>query len=919
MLNKIFRPKWQHENPEVRLSAINKLGQGDIAILQQLAAHDSDKNVRKTALAKIDDIHILEKLILQGETPDESFALKCWVHALTDSDKHTPLEQEKIITDCMDQRFLNSIISYCENNNLRHLALAGITGDDKLLMLLEGTKHGGTWQIIIEKLQSEEAIKKANAIINGRDKKSQQLIKARLEHIKKEQESKQQREKLIAQLSGRLNTLLDGEFNPLFEGILLTVKQQFQTIDNEITESQQTQLLSLIERCEKRLKEKQIRQAERLDEQKVSEQQKEELHHLIHDLKQLFTEACTNTLDRTTIEERLLKITDQWQECTSSPANHNTFEKIRNNIRSVISTRKLIEDNNVSTLPSADLSHLGFSETKRLLTSLKDAEKLLKKSNVNNESGISIHINTLVSNLQNHQAELHTQNKQLHKDIEKDLSDTEVLVEQKNLKSARRLLNRIKSAMEKIPEQEGAIYNSNFQRLYQATRELEDWKNYVGDEKRLELCEKMESLTDSDMDMQARADTIKSLQQEWKSLGHCRDQALWGKFRALADTAYAPCQEYFNKQREIRQFNTAQCQSICEQFEQLIQLQEWETTDWKSMDSLYRAIHDEWKKYFPVERHAYKALQDRFHHLARSLKQKLDEERNSNHEKLARLIQKAHELMAEDDTSVAIDTYNHLMQDWKNIGITFHKKQQQQWQQFRQAGDQIYEKRQNQKNEAEHERHENLANANRIIKDIDNLADQEDQILAQNRGQFETLKSAFKSLGSLPKDHFKQCFKEFNTACEKFESNFNGINKRQWIKQLHQLQETAKSWLDTENNGMSDQIAISISTLPEKWHAKLQQRFDDSVQCEQPDTARLICIEMEILAGTETPASDATLKMQWQMENLAKNFGQSGNTTQEEKIENLYLRWYSQPCWNKEEYLSLEKRFLQVGEKLLTT
>src|SRR3546814_17388758 len=60
---------------------------------------------------------------------------------------------------------------------------------------------------------------------------------------------------------------------------------------------------------------------------------------------------------------------------------------------------------------------------------------------------------------------------------------------------------------------------SRIQQLDKQLDELKDWKNFSVTPKRAELIEAMESLIDATFDPQTRADRIKNLTEEWRTLG----------------------------------------------------------------------------------------------------------------------------------------------------------------------------------------------------------------------------------------------------------------------------------------------------------------------------------------------------------------------------------------------------------------
>ena len=61
----LFKPKWEHHNPEVRKRAIASLDTGQQesrSILAQVARHDGEPEVRRVAIKRLADLDLLEEI-----------------------------------------------------------------------------------------------------------------------------------------------------------------------------------------------------------------------------------------------------------------------------------------------------------------------------------------------------------------------------------------------------------------------------------------------------------------------------------------------------------------------------------------------------------------------------------------------------------------------------------------------------------------------------------------------------------------------------------------------------------------------------------------------------------------------------------------------------------------------------------------
>ena len=129
----LFRPKWKHSDPAVRIEAVKEFtAEDDAGLLAQVVRQDSDARVRRTALKKIADPGLLDELAQRD--PDESLrkdaadkAVELLVSAaLQDSDEARALTAVGRISA---QRTLADIAVRSSLESVRSAALQQISDD----------------------------------------------------------------------------------------------------------------------------------------------------------------------------------------------------------------------------------------------------------------------------------------------------------------------------------------------------------------------------------------------------------------------------------------------------------------------------------------------------------------------------------------------------------------------------------------------------------------------------------------------------------------------------------------------------------------------------------------------------------------------------------------------------------------------
>lgn len=167
-----------------------------------------------------------------------------------------------------------------------------------------------------------------------------------------------------------------------------------------------------------------------------------------------------------------------------------------------------------------------------------------------------------------------------------------------------------------------ANLTSQIQQLDKQLDELKDWKSFSVTPKRAELIEEMESLVGSTLDPLTLADRIKSLQDEWRSLGKGAGESLESdgqRFQEAAKKAYLPCSEYFAAQALVREENLRCRAAVLAGLTTFEAGHNWEQPDWRTVIKVLRETKQEWRRYSPVDRQAGKQQEKGFEALSASL------------------------------------------------------------------------------------------------------------------------------------------------------------------------------------------------------------------------------------------------------------------------------------------------------------
>ena len=476
-------------------------------------------------------------------------------------------------------------------------------------------------------------------------------------------------------------------------------------------------------------------------------------------------------------------------------------------------------------------------------------------------------------------------------------------------------------------------------------QELKDWKLFASAEKKKELIAAMQLLLESDIQVAERAKAISAAHQEWKTLGRSKqNDSLWKKFKKLSDDAYAPCKDHFKQRKQSLIENFENRVALCAQLEaDLERLNGTDTATAENGDSSENTKADEqglaarigtiisaaelrWQDTAPVEQAKIKELQKRYYGLLNNLRKLRREASQENANRKLEAIAQAEALAASDDRAEAMRAAKELQRQWKKIGPSNHKNDQNYWRAFRAACDSIFtrktgesvESRLRRENTAS--RNPKTANANidkakvsaelnALLSSLESLLELDDEGFRQAREQYQDKSQQFSAALSPKLGNRGKIYTErFTTLKRRFDTRYKALPDRRQQQRIETVTALTDKLDAFEASLLSakegDEFATTKAAFDsEVWKtltrpddnsftAILEARLEsllkatkaaelDKLSSEAASSARRLCTELEISANVETPSADQALRMQLQLEQLKAVFGQAKRSAAE--------------------------------------
>ena len=469
------------------------------------------------------------------------------------------------------------------------------------------------------------------------------------------------------------------------------------------------------------------------------------------------------------------------------------------------------------------------------------------------------------------------------------------------------LWDRSQAALRRVNAEDQARLQEAFAPLRAELTKLLDWRKFASSEKKKELIEKMQALVEDQTAPPQKARLIRTLQDEWKTLGHSEDNdALWTQFSDAARLAFEPCKQYFRERKEVQSTNLVARNNICEQLEAyVLTLQsEGAQPDLGEINRLEQQARDDWKKYAPVAQNKIKALQKRFNNVLGQLRQLKRAAIQQHNAAKTDLIEKARALLTHDDLADAIRQSKDLQQQWKELGPGSFKDDRKLWTDFRTACDALFARRDDKRSERAASTAANTAPAREALKEISSLLALDDEAFADSRPRFNQASKAFRDALSpdLRGGERKALQDQFNKLSKRYDTRVRLTPDRKQLQLQQQVQQRAELCQDIEEQLLKgSKPSLSAADLDEQWTQQdkvddseldqvLQKRYKQLSQWLNAEAgsrqqavraqadklasrAREICVDAEIMSGAETPAEDKAVRMQLQLNQLQKGLG----------------------------------------------
>jgi hypothetical protein len=863
MFANLFKPRWRHSDPEVRLHAISKLcpeQPKQAEILRQLALHDDSHRVRVVAVSRLSDTEALLDVLTHSTDPEVREQAGVRVSEClndTSSEGFSRLLQQLDNEDVRTQIILN-----VSSEQLQHSALNCIDDEAQLMQIALHARLATMRKEAAQRLERADLLENLQRLSRGRDKTVHRISRDKLNHLREKARLQTKHAERRAQLLVQIEQLAKGADLQFLHARRQAIHQEWQQLPAADEQSQ-----SRFEKCLAQIDSRLKAVAAEAEQAQHRQQQQAQHHQAVDELLQSLHQLNQqNYPDATT----LAALEQQWQllaaKADPTSAQCQRWQHLYQQTEAFLSAHARLQQQ--APHIEALLEQQALTLDQRLRRA-KRLQRSLQWPTACPKPELLQSLEALIQQLMSNRRQLESMSRQLETELLQQLDELEQQLDQGEIKTAQSVLAEIESRIEQNTLSLTESLETRLRQLAARMAELRDWQRFAANSKKEKLCQQMEALVGAELPPQVLADQIRALQREWKQIDHTdpvHSQKLWKRFYDAGEKAYLPCRAWFSAQRHKREHNLAQRREICAQLDSFIQGMDWDQADWHAVEAISRTARAQWRQFSPVDRAPGKPVQQQFNSLLRELDNRIRAHRQTCADLKERIIARAAELTNADDVEAAANEAKQLQQQWKAAGATFRSRERALWQAFREQCNLIFSRlKQSRKNQPGYmplQKREALLTGAPLeaLQRLALLAEQAEEELAET-GQSETLSALLTEAVTGPSP--------------------GPI----WRERIGRRLEAIRL-ISAGSRSIEQQLALSKSQ------------------------ARKLCIRLEIMLGQPTPEEDELLRMEYQMERLGEALAEQDDQPSAAALQSLELEWLTLPfAW---QFVDLQQRFTAI-------
>ncbi len=516
------------------------------------------------------------------------------------------------------------------------------------------------------------------------------------------------------------------------------------------------------------------------------------------------------------------------------------------------------------------------------------------------------------------------------RDFVAELDTIAAALEEGDIAKADESIRAIRSEIDRLPVRaRPKSATGRLHRLEGRLKEMRDYQHWSHNKHRDELIEQIEQLPDSGQHPDAISAALKQAREEWQRLEnlevlpgdrkqHAAPPGQWRRFQTACKNAFETAKPYFEKRQELQDQTLEQLNNFIDQG---MALAEQDQADPGKLTPVMRKARQAIRRLDDLPPRSRGKAAARLRAMMDAVSSRLDSAFEKVELTKRRLITEARALAHEKDLKVAIDKAKALQAEWQKAGSGRRKIEQKLWDEFRQPIDPLFEQLKGQHDEQKQADQEAVAAMEALCEQAEALAQLSDEELEAAQGRMQGLTSDWLAESNRPGRlirRFDQAQAQFSERIEQLKERERRHAERALADQAARIQQAWAKRLAGEAVDIEPPDAQPQTELEQQLGSITARFADPDASMEEltasadrnAELARQVVVEMEFLAGMDSPPEDQKRRMDYQVKRLASRLGdRSQQPDLATELASLQHRWLTSLPHPPEDHNRLAKRF----------
>ncbi|MCM2131621.1 DUF349 domain-containing protein [Larsenimonas rhizosphaerae] len=886
--NRFFAPAWRHPDPQRRRQAIDSLDpQQDRETLTALL-NDDNAQVRDAALFRLDDPELmLARLDKQQNDVIQTRLIK---HLNGTSAHPLPIEKRKQLLELIsEQALLKAVASNADNQQLRLAALARIRDEKCLIEQACQNRIAAVRHAAAERVESDEGLEQL-VRQSTRDRHIVRYARDRLNQRQQDaqevQRRHEQREALIASLEKHATAPWDALYEPRHRHFL----KEWDTMASEAGEEQVLRFQNAHQRCEQVIRHHHAELLAAQEHEQALNREREDRAAVVEALENALTHLKGEAHPRRQDIDSLLALrrlqAERWgylsEHNSPTPERQARYHSALVIIDQLVDAWQLLDDHRADIEQALDEQDMGeLARLRGLVHWPADYPLPLLMREV--DTALETHQSLK-------QTRDDTRSREDSQRLEQQLDELDKLLTDGELQSATRLFDALNHRFGRLSDADRHRHNATVKRLRARLAELRDWRSFVASPKREHLCTAMEELAEQPMADVNKDQRHRQLVNEWRLLGNAAaTRELSQRFRTASDRIRSSLADYYTQLGQQREENRAFCEALCTQLEELIAHAD-QRADPDALRTIRNKAREEWRQHTPLPRQHVDALKHRFGLALQSVQALIDQQAHHIAEQKRTLAEQAEALLVDTrDIEQRTREAKDLQQQWRSLGRAPKGEEQRLWKQFRQACDQLFAWRDDERKTRRNEQDSHLDDLQTLIDRIDNWHPNH----ASDAETLDQAEAEFNTFEPLPRGRRSEGMRKrwrgiVRQRRDELHSLAHDVLKQRW----HAWRPLFDAHVSADDAALADQGIEDVSLVngtdldsdarQAHQHRNLQRRQPVRVE---DDTLQRLRVHLALMANAPIDDSDNDRRLDIQVARLNDNVGQIHSLSEE------FARW----------------------------